>query len=676
MFNRNVAILFAVSLLSSGLVACHDDDSGGDPVDPGIPSATHSIGGTVSGLTGSLTLQNSNGATVAVSANGSFTFATQMAQGGSYSVTVAVPPNSQTCAVANGSGSVGPGSITNIAVTCTTNPFLLHVTVSGLGAGKSAVLGAASDGVTGNLTVSANGPGVFPLNFVAGAEYVVFVVTQPQGQICTVADPEGDIDPVIIANVAVTCVNSSASARDWTEAEPVHTDLDLTDMNWMDQPQVGYDAAGNALAVWRAGRVGEAGNDIAFSRYTPGSGWSTPGIVPRLFPPLSELSAFDTRNNPRLAVAPNGDAVLVVDWSGAPMANLAASFYDHDTNTWSDLEWIFLASPEFPGGATTANVSMDAAGNVVVVFDGTGGIQYVRYRPGDGWITPVQFGKLVAPLVDGSTSRPVLGMNAAGDTICVWSWRKLIPEQGLFEPHLFSSRYDMATDTWSDPLPIDADDMFDGDDGVFYGKDVMVDAAGNATAVWTQYDGERLHVMYNRLTGDTWGTPAIVETGNDGETGNAFDTHAAMDGNGNVMAMWLQNDTDDGHYVANRYVPGTGWGTQQVIGDYAQVGFAAASTEMKLVSNAAGDTIALWTLYSEILPENQFAPYEVFANEYNATTHSWGAPDVIDKEADENPEEFGEAMDLVVAIDAQGNAVAIWRDQGSPQSGIRSARFE
>jgi hypothetical protein len=682
MFNRNAFTLFAAVLLTCGLAACGDDDdpnpgnSGnpGDPLQPGGSSTTHSIGGTVSGLAGSLTLQNSNGTTVTVSANGAFTFATQMVLGASYAVTVVVAPNSQTCAVSNGSGSVGLSDITNIAVTCTTNPFLLHATVSGLGAGKSLVLHALADGANGIVTVSANGPVTFPVNFVAGAEYLVFVQTQPQGQTCTVANPEGDIDPVIITNVAVNCINSSASAREWTKAGPVSTDTDLTDANWMDQAQIGYDAAGNALAVWRAGRVGEAGNDIAFSRYTPGSGWSTPGILPRLFPLLFEFSGFDTRNNPRLAVAPNGDAVVIVSWSGAPMQNFSASFYNHVTNTWSDLEWIFLAHPDIPAGASALNVSMDAAGNVVVVFDVSGYIQYSRYKPGDGWITPVQIGKLVSPLVAGVTSAPVLGMNAAGDTICVWRWRKSIAGPPFLEPHLYSSRYDMDSDTWSEPLLVDADDPFDGDDGVYFEKDVMVDAAGNAVAVWTQYDGERLHVMYNRLTGNTWGTPAIVETGNDGDLGNAYDTHAAMDGDGNVMAMWVQNDVDEGHYVANRYVPGEGWGTQQVIGQYAGVGFAAATTEMKLVSNAAGDVVALWTLYSDILPENQFAPYQVVANEFNGTTLLWGAPDAIDKE--ENETEIGEASGIAVAIDAEGNATAIWRDLGSPESGIRAAHFE
>jgi hypothetical protein len=673
MFNRNAS--FLAVLLLAGLAACSDDDpAGAQPLEPGgIPSYT--LGGTVSGLTGSLTLQNTNGATVAVTANGTFTFAAEVPNGAAYTVTVSSQPNSQTCTVANGSGSILNANVTNIAVTCAANPFLLHVIVSGLGAGKSLVLQGAGDGGNGVLTVNANGEAAFPMNLVAGAEYIVFVQTQPTGQTCTVENPEGEIDPVLIATVTVTCIDSSASAREWRAAAPVQIDTDPLDSNSLDQPQIVYDAAGNALAVWRAGRVGEAGSDIAFSRYTRGSGWSTPGIVPRRIPEPSQFAGFDTRNDPRLAINANGDAVLIVNWQGAPMASFGASFYDRATNTFGDLEWIYTAHPDMPAGGSTVDVKMDDAGNVLVVFDAIGGIQYARYRPGDGWITPLT-GKLAAPIVEGATREPVLAMNAAGDTVCVWKWRRGIAGQPLMEPHLYSSRYDMDADTWSDPVIVDSDDIFDANEAVFLEQNVMMDPAGNVFAIWTQSDGERLHVKYGRLTGDTWSAAAIVETGNTGETGNAYDVHAAMDGNGNVMAMWIQNDSQQGHYVANRYVPGAGWGTQQVIGDYAATGFAAANTEIELVSNAAGDVIALWTLYSDILPENQLAPYQVLANEYNAATGEWGAPDVIDKEADENPEAFGEATEIAVAIDAAGNATAIWTDMGSPQTGIRAAHFE
>jgi hypothetical protein len=123
-------------------------------------------------------------------------------------------------------------------------------------------------------------------------------------------------------------------------------------------------------------------------------------------------------------------------------------------------------------------------------------------------------------------------------------------------------------------------------------------------------------------------------------------------------------------------VPGAGWGTQQNIGAYGQVGFTADSTELALVSNAAGDAIALWTLYSSIGEENQLAPPDVWANEFNGATQQWGVPDVIDKELAPGEVSQSAAYHPAVAIDSNGNGVAVWKDLGSPQSGIRSSRFE
>src|SRR5690348_2245945 len=104
MWNRNLLSLFAVGVFSLGLGACHNDD---DPP-PGFdtPVATFSIGGTVTGSTGPLTLQNSNGTQLNVAASGPFTFATQMTPGATYEVTVAIPPASQSCTVTNGTGTV------------------------------------------------------------------------------------------------------------------------------------------------------------------------------------------------------------------------------------------------------------------------------------------------------------------------------------------------------------------------------------------------------------------------------------------------------------------------------------------------------------------------------------------------------------------------------------------
>ena len=79
---------------------------------------TYSVGGTVSGLSGTVVLQDNGGDDLSVSANGAFTFAHRAGLGAAYSVTVKTNPAGQTCTVANGSGTVGSANVTNVAVTC------------------------------------------------------------------------------------------------------------------------------------------------------------------------------------------------------------------------------------------------------------------------------------------------------------------------------------------------------------------------------------------------------------------------------------------------------------------------------------------------------------------------------------------------------------------------------
>ena len=79
---------------------------------------TYSVGGTVSGLSGTVVLQDNGADQLSVSASGSFTFATQLASGAAYNVTVQANPSGQTCTVSNGSGTVGSANVTNVAVSC------------------------------------------------------------------------------------------------------------------------------------------------------------------------------------------------------------------------------------------------------------------------------------------------------------------------------------------------------------------------------------------------------------------------------------------------------------------------------------------------------------------------------------------------------------------------------
>jgi hypothetical protein len=163
---------------------------------------------TVGGLTGTgLALQNNGGASVAIAANGSFTFPAAVVAGGAYSVSVFTQPDSpaQSCAVANGSGTAS-ANVTNVTVTCalkTTADDTVGGTVTGV-QGSGMVL-RLSDGST--VTIASNGTFAFPASVAPGTAYTVSVLTVPTQpyQDCTVQNASGTTGDVEIGNIAISC---------------------------------------------------------------------------------------------------------------------------------------------------------------------------------------------------------------------------------------------------------------------------------------------------------------------------------------------------------------------------------------------------------------------------------------------------------------------------------------
>ena len=90
----------------------------------------YTVGGTITGLTGSVVLQNNGGDSLTSSADGAFTFATPVATGGTYNVTVQTQPSGETCTVTNGSGTIGGANVTNVGVACVSNTATITVSPS------------------------------------------------------------------------------------------------------------------------------------------------------------------------------------------------------------------------------------------------------------------------------------------------------------------------------------------------------------------------------------------------------------------------------------------------------------------------------------------------------------------------------------------------------------------
>ena len=175
---------------------------------------TYTVGGTLSGLASGaqVMIANNSGDSLTLSTNGAFTFPTGLADTSAYVVTVQTQPGSpaQTCTVANGSGTLAGANVSNVAMNCSTNSFMLGGTLTGL-AGSNQITISSGTGQT--LSLSANGAFSFAAPLADGTAYKVSVTTQPGklSQICSVTSPKGTIAGANVTNVLVTCATNAYS---------------------------------------------------------------------------------------------------------------------------------------------------------------------------------------------------------------------------------------------------------------------------------------------------------------------------------------------------------------------------------------------------------------------------------------------------------------------------------
>ena len=161
-------------------------------------------------------LQDNGGDDLTLTANGGFSFATKLADGAGYGVTVKGNPSGQTCSVANGSGTIDSANVTNVAVTCASSPTY---SVGGSLSGLSGTV-VLQDNGGDDLTLTANGGFSFATKLADGAGYGVTVKRQPQRPDLQRRQRQRHIDSANVTNVAVTCAEASARRAATTSIAP------------------------------------------------------------------------------------------------------------------------------------------------------------------------------------------------------------------------------------------------------------------------------------------------------------------------------------------------------------------------------------------------------------------------------------------------------------------------
>ncbi|THB69344.1 MAG: hypothetical protein D6B28_11670 [Gammaproteobacteria bacterium] len=167
------------------------------------------VSGTVAGLAegATLSLVNSNGDQLVVTAGGAIEFGAEVAEGADYEITVATQPTTpnQICTVANASGTVADSAVTDIEITCV-NSYTIGGTISGLAGSGLVIQNNGGD----NISVTENGNFTFATAQIDATDYAVTVQINPTvpNQTCIVTNGSGTIADTDVTNVVVVCTTN------------------------------------------------------------------------------------------------------------------------------------------------------------------------------------------------------------------------------------------------------------------------------------------------------------------------------------------------------------------------------------------------------------------------------------------------------------------------------------
>ena len=136
-----------------------------------------------------------------------------------------------------------------------------------------------------------------------------------------------------------------------------------------------------------------------------------------------------------------------------------------------------------------------------------------------------------------------------------------------------------------------------------------------------------------------------------------FRTEIAIDASGNALAVWDQSDGTRNNIWSNRYTAGGGWGTAELI-ETDNAAVPQPRDRRRRQRQCAGDLASSPTARAT----------GIWSNRYTVGT-GWGTAALIETD------NAGDAADPQIAIDGNGNALAVWDQSDGTRRNIWSNRY-
>ncbi len=231
LLSQHYFVRIAIALLTIGLASCGGGGGGSAPSSANNTEIQYTIGGSVSGLSGAIILQNNLSDTLSLSSDGAFNFLQKLSTDSDYNVTIFAMPSGQVCSINSGVGVVASSNIIDISVDCVTTNINSDFAVGGSVSGLSGILTLQNN--EGDRTaIGSNSAYRLSTRMADGELYNVTVSQNPVGQVCSIENASGLVAGADISNINVLCnaSNTLTSLSGTISATPlIHIDSDIND---------------------------------------------------------------------------------------------------------------------------------------------------------------------------------------------------------------------------------------------------------------------------------------------------------------------------------------------------------------------------------------------------------------------------------------------------------------
>ncbi len=332
----------------------------------------------------------------------------------------------------------------------------------------------------------------------------------------------------------------------------------------------------------------------------------------------------------------------------------------------SGLDWDIVAATRPPGGKWTAPVDLSGAQRTVqlqpkVAVDPTGNAVAIWVaRPpvagGDAvsrslWVasrSPGGAWSAPVKIATASGAEPVFNvvLDASGNATAVWH---SVNDGEDEEPGVFVRAASRPLGgEWSEPVELS------GSTG--RNPQVAVNPDGDVTAVWSETDPDTDNAVVRSKSRPAGGAWSAAATDLSSDAGNAVDPQVTVDPQGDATAAWLYSEDDDLVVQAAHRSEGAWSEPVELWDDAADAGFP----QVALATDPQGDTTAIW---------DSFVPGgHVMRSSTSTAGGAWGSPVALS--TPDGSDKPGAAINPRIVADPQGNVTATWSAAVGPSPGI------